>query len=51
MDTALAAMPIIDVDTYYTEHPELWTSLGRLAESVQRKILYETAARVYQLPL
>jgi predicted TIM-barrel fold metal-dependent hydrolase len=26
MDHALAAMPIIDVDTHYTEHPELWTS-------------------------
>ena len=28
MTTALASMPIIDVDTHYTEHPELWTALA-----------------------
>src|SRR5215472_369326 len=26
MDAALARMPIIDVDTHFTEPPELWTS-------------------------
>jgi len=26
MDAALAAMPIIDVDTHFTEPPDLWTS-------------------------
>ncbi len=28
MDNTLAAMPIIDVDTHYTEHPDLWTALA-----------------------
>ncbi len=28
MDATLAAMPIIDVDTHYTEHPDLWTALA-----------------------
>jgi predicted TIM-barrel fold metal-dependent hydrolase len=31
MDTLLAAMPIIDVDTHYTEHPRLWTDLAPAA--------------------
>jgi len=31
IDNALAAMPIIDVDTHYTEHPELWTALAPAA--------------------
>ena len=26
MDTELAAMPIIDIDTHYTEPRDLWTS-------------------------
>jgi len=28
MNTALAAIPIIDVDTHYTEPPDLWTALA-----------------------
>src|SRR5262245_15583902 len=28
MKNALAAMPIIDVDTHFTEPPELWTDLA-----------------------
>ena len=31
MNTTLASMPIVDVDTHYTEHPELWTSRAPLA--------------------
>ena len=26
MEAALAAMPIIDIDSHYTEPPDLWTS-------------------------
>jgi len=41
MDAALAAMPIIDVDTHFTEPPDLWTSrapakLKELAPRVER---------------
>lgn len=57
-------MPIIDIDTHYTEPRDLWTSrapakykdkvhetLGGYSADVQRKVLFENAARLYRIEL
>ena len=59
MDNKLAAMPIIDVDTDFPQPACLYPSvqdyvqrsLGELPAAVQRKILYQIAANVYQLDI